>query len=355
MNYHRNNIGFIRLLLSLMVICGHAPEMIDGNRNHEPLTLIFHTLSLGEIAVDAFFIISGYLITQSVMKSRSIYWYAERRIFRIYPAFLVAYFSCIFILGPLVDADPFWGINKTIFNAFTLQAPITFPGQFPGLHTYPALNGSMWTIAYEFRCYIVIAILRMCGTLKSRFSVLLITFILVFFCVLSTFNMVNEALRDLGSYPHVDLFVGRPDQTLRLTAIFLIGSCFYLFSEEIASLLDGRSATICLILCIATLYRDPHFAEAGLAVFGGLALFWIAFKANLGALQQINDKWDISYGVYLYGWPVAIYLTWLNPTICPWVLVTITIPIVFIISAVSWWGLERKIKERSLLEKMGIN
>ena len=37
------------------------------------------------------------------------------------------------------------------------------------------------------------------------------------------------------------------------------------------------------------------------------ALFWFALNANIGGLQCINDNWDISYGVYLYGSLAAIF------------------------------------------------
>lgn len=66
---HDNNFGVLRLAFAFMVIVAHSFELIDGNRSREPLTRIFGTISFGELGVDGFFIVSGYLITQSLGRS----------------------------------------------------------------------------------------------------------------------------------------------------------------------------------------------------------------------------------------------------------------------------------------------
>ena len=98
---HKNNFGFLRLLMALLVIVAHSAELIDGNRSREPLTRVFGTLSFGELAVDVFFLISGYLITQSFMNSRTLWNYLYKRVLRIYPGFITAFLFCLFIVGPL--------------------------------------------------------------------------------------------------------------------------------------------------------------------------------------------------------------------------------------------------------------
>src|SRR5579872_6630536 len=80
-----NNFNFMRLCLAVLVIFSHSFEIIDGNRRREPLTRIFHTFSLGELAVDGFFLLSGYLIVKSWERRPVLLNYLQKRVYRIYP------------------------------------------------------------------------------------------------------------------------------------------------------------------------------------------------------------------------------------------------------------------------------
>ncbi|MDB5685422.1 MAG: acyltransferase 3, partial [Rhizorhabdus sp.] len=86
-----NNIGFLRLMLAGAVIVSHSPGTIDGNGSREPLRMLFDNISLGDVAVDGFFMLSGYLIVQSMMTTPRLIDYLAKRVLRIYPAFILAY------------------------------------------------------------------------------------------------------------------------------------------------------------------------------------------------------------------------------------------------------------------------
>src|ERR1700760_4196820 len=103
---HRNNFGFFRLLVATLVIVSHSAEIIDANRSRELLTSFGGKLTFGEIAVDGFFIISGYLILKSFQQSASTFSYLMKRVRRIYPGFLVAWLACIFIVAPIGGINP---------------------------------------------------------------------------------------------------------------------------------------------------------------------------------------------------------------------------------------------------------
>jgi peptidoglycan/LPS O-acetylase OafA/YrhL len=353
MQVHRNNVGLLRLIFAATVIVGHAPEMMDGNRSREPLTAIFHTLSLGELAVDAFFLLSGYLIAQSMARTGSLRSYLERRVLRIYPAFVVAYLLSVFVLGPIVGAHPWSFLPTTLARLVILHSPEIYPGQLAGL-PYPDLNGAMWTISYEFRCYLLVAVLGISGLLSRKRVMLGLTIMAMAVSVLYTFHLGHAPKTVVAATGHlapsrlhafVMMLIGNKQSTIRLTAIFLVGVCFYVFRDVVFPALKAPVAISCAIVAAFLMYRDIHFAEFGLTTFGAATLFWLAFNARLGHLQRINDDWDISYGVYLYGWPIATLIRWENPGISPWLLASLTLPLALAFGAASWWSLERWTKD----------
>lgn len=335
MERHRNNIGVLRLVLALLVIVGHAPELIDGNRLREPLTRVFHTLSLGELAVDGFFLISGYLITQSMIRTGSLRSYLVRRSLRIYPAFIVAYLVCVYGLGWLMGAGPSVFGYRPLIEIPLLSAPQTIPprfAQFP----YPSLNGSMWTIHYEFGCYLMIAGLWLVGILSRRYWTLGLSILAAMFLVAG----------EMGVFPGwLGVRVEHNLPMIRLFTVFLAGACFYLFRDLVFPRLTPTVAAVATLAAMVSLYRDPWGANLGLAVFGGVALFWLCFKASLGPVQRINDKWDISYGVYLYGFPAEDLIRWYAPHISPWLLAPLAIVISVVLGVLSWYGVEKWSKD----------
>lgn len=216
-----NNIGILRLFFASLVIVSHATSLTGVT---EPIASIFPGISMGVIAVDGFFIISGFLIAKSMVRIGSIAVYIEKRVLRIYPAFIFAYIFSVFIVGTIVHAKPWLQIPETFFRLLTLQPPLSYPGQLPGVQHFPALNGSMWTIPYEFRCYLLIAVLWGTGLLRRRWIVLGLTCLLILCSALSTFHFLEWRLYEMGSQHFVLYVFGEPLKFLRLTSVFLVGT-----------------------------------------------------------------------------------------------------------------------------------
>jgi peptidoglycan/LPS O-acetylase OafA/YrhL len=303
---HKNNFGLLRLVFAALVIVSHSYELIDGNRAREPLTLIFGTYSVAEIAVAGFFIVSGYLIAQSFTASMSVAAYLLKRVLRIYPAYVAASLFCIILVGPLAGADlaalsiDNWA--AVTLRVLTLQTP-KLPNVFAGQH-YPSLNGSMWTIAYEFRCYLLLPILGYFGLLKGKI-ILPLTSVLWIGTIVSIIYWPTARLEPL---------FGSVGETLRLTALFLTGTSFFLYRRRIVYVNEFAAlATLGLVVGMFS----QRLAGPAVAVFGGYLVFWFAFLPNTPRLNAVNSTSDLSYGIYLYAWPLQMLLIRHVPAISP--------------------------------------
>jgi peptidoglycan/LPS O-acetylase OafA/YrhL len=298
-----NGFGALRLLFASLVIASHTPQMFDGgDSGREPLRQIFGTITLGELAVDGFFLISGYLITASFISDpRS---YIAKRVLRIYPAFVVCFLACILIVAPLGGVN-LAGVTtgewiKLGGQLLLLKAPESL-GAFPGL-SIPALNGSMWTISYEFRCYLLAALLGLLGFYRRRGLYLALTLALLaanFAFLLPVGDVIEQVMRPLN------VVLGQPDQAVRLTSVFMAGACLKLYPIDYR----GRYAALAAGALVAALFV-PVLGSVALATLGAYVLFWVAFKVTWRPLRTLNAKDDISYGLYLYAWPIGNLLIW---------------------------------------------
>jgi peptidoglycan/LPS O-acetylase OafA/YrhL len=329
---HNNNFNFLRLLFASLVLLSHAPEIIDGNRSRELLTRLFGSLSFGEFAVDGFFLLSGYLIVKSWMNEPRPLQYLQKRIFRIYPGFIVASIIGAFIVGPLgaVPSEYFaqfrlWSFIKGVLFLQSTITPPVFAGQ-----SNPAVNSSMWTIFFEFQCYFLVMVLGMIGAARRR-SVWLVLSI----CLLLTFAAHKFGYLPLAGERPVVIPLAR--NMLRLATVFFVGGCFYLFRDKIK--FDLRLSLIAIVVLVAGLFWS-NAAEIFLATFGGYLLFYVGF-AHIPALRKFNEISDISYGLYLYGWPVQKLLLWYWPNLSPWALFILSLAASAALGFISWHMVEK--------------
>jgi peptidoglycan/LPS O-acetylase OafA/YrhL len=298
-----NNFGFLRLLLATLVIFSHSPELIDGDRSRDVLVRIFSTITFSELAVDGFFLISGYLILQSFKNSTSVKSYIVKRCLRIYPAFIVATLVCIFIVAPLSG-----GIDVlakiTAFQwashfgrAITLKQPLV-DGVFLNNHIQ-YLNGAMWTIKYEFFCYLLIPFIFYLRFFNKKFILAIFLLLVSMFVIFVDFRI-----------PSLNL------QIIRFCLLFVSGCCFYLFRDKIKwNMMLNVLSLIGLFFCLSYNKYSSHF---GLTIFGAYLLFNFALNFKSSFISSIGSKTDISYGVYLYAWPVQSLIIQYYPSVEPY-------------------------------------
>jgi peptidoglycan/LPS O-acetylase OafA/YrhL len=128
-----------------------------------------------------------------------------------------------------------------------------------------------------------------------------------------------------------------------MTATFLVGAIFYLYRDVIRMNFVSAAAAAALVLCFAFSRR---FAEPVLVVFGGYAVFYFALMARPTPLASITARYDISYGLYLYCWPIQSLLVYSRPDISPWAMFVIAWTAAALCGLISWIAVERPIQRR---------
>ena len=304
---HHNAFGFLRLVLASLVIVSHTPELVDGNRSRELLTNLFHSISFGELSVDGFFILSGFLITASCLNSASTLSYVRKRIARIYPAFIVSSLVCLIVIKPLAGGQTernMHGIARAL-GRIAILCPPAATDVFAGT-PYSVLNGAAWTIQYEFACYLVIGALGLVGVLRSVWVVGFASIAcLAVSCIAPPPPGISAILRGLPLHGYA--LLGDRMEIFRLVGLFLTGSTFYLGQGRIP--ISKLGAGMAFVLLCALLFAVP-VANLIVAVFGSYLLFSLAVLGSTTFLAQVNNRNDISYGLYLYAWPIEKLLLW---------------------------------------------
>ena len=171
----------LRLCFAIFVLLAHAPEMTDGTLSRELMTRwTGGSLTFGTLGVFGFFLLSGYLIVQSWRSDPDLKTFLQKRLLRIVPGYAVAATVSIVAVGLLAPATPHFfhrpGL-RALTSVLILGAPTTaavFPGQ-----PFPMVNRSMWTIPFELRCYLLVAVVGVLGLLRRPFVWPLLTLLLI--------------------------------------------------------------------------------------------------------------------------------------------------------------------------------
>lgn len=319
-----DNFHLLRHFLALAVIVSHAFSVGTGNGADEPL----HALtgfSLGEHAVNGFFAISGFLVTMSYIR-RGPLDYVLARVLRIAPALIAAVLACAFVLGPIMTTLPLadyfsdpqlWRFVQATLTTLKSTAPL--PGVFMDNPFHFAL-GTVWTLKYEIICYGIVLLLGVVGALRSRVVVLALVGGLI--------------LTSLGlDFLNPEAAKGT-QTTVRLPLIFLTGALLYLYREKMR-----LSGLIIAALVLTTwLSAGTALYHTLLFVTEAYGILWLAL--GVPAMLRQPLKADLSYGLYLYGWPVQQVLFIFFPGIGATLMIGPAIVLSAVVAALSWYCIE---------------
>jgi peptidoglycan/LPS O-acetylase OafA/YrhL len=261
-----------------------------------------------EIGVCGFFAISGYLIHQSLYRSSSLSSFIRKRLFRIAPGLFIAILFTTLFIGATVStyntaayfSDPdTW--TYALKNMFLIPGTESLPGVFTE-NPSKAVNGSLWTLRYELLLYGLLSSLYFIPVSKRRIIVPVALIILLSCLFLSRYNLIPLNASDqkflyyfvvLGSY-------------------FLGGTLLSLFPE----VLNKRKSILLFLSTIIFLISLFSFQKE-LTVFSVLSFTVMVITFGLHYFPVLNSSkytGDISYGTYIYAYPIQqVLIAWLHP------------------------------------------
>lgn len=330
-----NNFNFIRILAALAVLITHSFALATGSSSAEPFRATLG-ITMGTIAVDIFFITSGFLVTGSLLSKQSALEFIWARFLRIYPALAVMVLLTVFALGPYFTSVPlteYFHDTKTyvyLIKCATLVGDVAFhlPAVFDGNPYKSVVNGSLWTMPYEIKMYGLLIALWIALRLVKEKRVQLLKTIVISAAVaagiavfLSIFSIVNES------------------RFIKLFYMFFTGASFYILQSRIKLQTVPFFVAMAALMVAPLIDKDVFSAVYHLTL--AYVLFYLAYIPG-GIVRLYNRLGDYSYGVYIFAFPVQQSVVALTPGISAVQLIAISTPITIVLAAISWHLLEKR-------------
>ena len=284
-----NNLDFIRFIAAVLVILCHSYPIGMGEDHTDFLGRLTNgQMHFGNLAVCIFFFYGGFLIAKSAMRHQSAWAFFKARIIRIIPCLAVVTFVLTFLAGPCLTTIPAGeyftqrGTYRYLLNSVMVLVH-DLPGVFEGNIYGQTVNGPLWTLPVEFLCYIMCFVVWKMGFLEEK-------------------RMKWTIPLFVAGYLGVKLVLGGNAlllEALRPVGMFYAGMLYFVYRDKIKL---RREAALVSFLALAVF---TYFGFLGMTVF--LFLPYILSFLGYGTVHKFSNfaKYgEISYGMYLCGWPV---------------------------------------------------
>ena len=327
-----NNFNLVRLCAAGLVLVSHSWPL--SGTPGEPFEG-FAGFSLGHLGVDVFFVVSGFLVTGSLLARDSLSSFVRARSLRIFPALVASAFGTALVIGSLVTTLPLgryltsWGTWRyALQNSTTWPWGVCWqlPGVYAGLPAGNAVNGALWSLPWELTLYAMLTVL---GAMALRARPLLtregLRLVVLGLALAATLGHgVNEAFNLSSRFEVV--------QGLRLVALFFTAGALTFARDRVP-----LSAPL-FVASGAVFLGSLAVKGAALALYPlslAYAVVWLALVPG-GVLRLYNRLGDYSYGFYLWQFPIQQWIVLRRPGTTQPELLLLSLPAALALAAASW-------------------
>ena len=331
-----NNFNLLRFSAATGVFISHV--FILSGIGMKPGTAV-----LGYISVNVFFIISGFLVTKSLIDRSDIYKFTQARVLRIFPALILAVLFSTFVVGLgfttlpkaqfLVDPATQEYMLKNILLLIP-EIPEKLPGVFVETPVSRIVNAPLWTLPYEIKMYILLGVVGLLLIYKPSVNKKRI-FLLSFF-IITLISMMMFVVGYSSRSEPIDF--GFKYDYFRFVAMFGSGVVLFMIRDKLY--LSTKYSLVILALIIASSLYRPLFVAMTFISLSYLVLY-LAYIPG-GFLRKFNSLGDYSYGIYIYGYPVqqAIEHIWPNLNLAGYFMATYSTTM--FLAVLSWHFVEKR-------------
>lgn len=334
-----NNFNLLRFVAATAVLVSHSYALATGDAETEPLRHLLG-MSLGDIAVGLFFITSGFLVTGSLLSKCNTTEFFLSRALRIYPGLWVAILLTVAVFGLVfseLSAADFFTHRATWRYVITNMVMLGYetyllPGTFAHLPFAGAVNGSLWSLPFELRMYLML------GFAWVVFAALKPQPVQWFkwFCIAVAASTV---LADLAF-----VWVQMSDPAAyREPRIIGLGAAF--FSGAALRVLQARIPVSWAIFFLLVAALAVSAATSGFQIVYKLTFAYVVLYLALvprGWLLKFNRIGDYSYGIYIYAFAVQQSIVYSIPGITPMQLIVGSFPPTLGLAVASWYLIEKR-------------
>ncbi len=354
----RNNFDLIRLIAATSVIFTHAFLIAEGEQNRDPLVVLTQNqCATGLVGVFVFFVISGFLVTQSWDQTDSLPRYLAKRALRIYPGYAVCIFAITLGLGAAMTTLPLGDYLRDPRTHDFLVANLTMglqPNALPGVQFGQSwfgtvMDGPLWSLPLEVSLYVMVALLGL--TRLMRVPVLAVLLALGIFEVAFD-HWIDKTIIPWITEPHLASVAGFLAGVLWMLPFFATGMLVYKLRDR--GILNGRLALVAAAVLLASVVLANVLPEGALpwslhrhsfiptfAVCGCYLALYVALHPSLPVIPAARFG-DLSYGLYIYGWPVEQTIEYLRPGASWWELFLLSMAATAAVAFLSWHLIEKR-------------